>query len=577
MLALLFAWVAFSVVWSEISYLTEVQSGIVGAAIAGYVLIRLVVDGAAVRNRLATAMVSLGLVLALAMFLQIALGHRPEGPFLNINSAGAFLNLLWPLPAAAALLLPRKSALALTSLGITGVMVFAAGLTGGRAVTLALIAAFIAVVVGSRAWARRRRLAAVTAIVLCALVLAQVTSQAMPAGESRNLGNRMATLSEPGTAGESRLRIWEGTWAMIQERPWLGWGPGTFFQAYPAYRSPDDGSAGQHAHNDYLQYWAEGGLPALALLLALFGVCGYRFVRSATRPPVGEAERVMVLAGGAAIAGAAVHALFSYNLQLLPMLIVLGLAVGALEAGSGAPAWLRIPIEPVRRRPLVALSFALLLAIPVTHLGTVAASAHYTQRGSEAMAGGELQRAEDAFSTAARLWPAQGLARGFWADLYRQALESLPAREVERRRALKQRGLELVAEAASRNPLRPLHALTRGRLLLQAPGADLEAAERAFGHALELNPRTAAARVALTRLLVDQGRDEEALAIVNAGFGPTYSERNNPAELLRLGVRLREGAGDHAGAVRLRDQLDAMQARAASRSSNPPGAAEYGL
>lgn len=568
-LALLFAWALLGLSWSAAPYLTSIHAGITGAALAGYLSSRMIARSPSARRMLRAALACLGVVFALAMLVQLALGRKPEGSFLNVNSAGAFLNWLWPLAAATALVV-RDQRDRVAWLMAVGIMVFAVGMTGGRAVALALLAALGAVVFGCRVWANRRRLAGLATVVLGALLAAQAVSQALPQSGGRNLGDRMVTLADPDTAGESRLRIWEGTWAMIQERPWLGWGPGTFFQAYPAHRSPADGSAGQHVHNDFLQYWVESGFPALLLLVALFGICAYLFVGAARRPPNDDADRVMYLAGGAAVAGAGVHGLFSYNLQLLPMLLLLGLAVGALEAGSGARPWVRIPLERIRTRRLPAVAFLGLLAIPVVHLGTVAASAHYTNVGASALAEGDYDRADAAFATAARLWPSQDLAYGMRADLYRRGLASMPDSDVDRRRAVKQRGLDLVDQAAARNPLRPLHQLTRGRLLQQPPDADHAAAEHAFRHALELNPRAAEARVALARLLLEQGRDAEALRVVNDGFGPVYSQ-HDPRDLMRLGVHLRAQAGDDAGAERLRAQLRVAQSTAASA---PAGAAE---
>lgn len=141
------------------------------------------------------------------------------------------------------------------------------------------------------------------------------------------LAGRLASLGDPGAAGSSRWPIWRATWALIQEAPWLGHGPGTFFQAYAAYRLPTDGTAGFFAHNDYLQYLAERGLPGLLLLLALAAGCAWLYMR-------GLRDRAPV----AALAGAAVHTLFSYNLHIMPFVIVFGIAIAALETAVPSAA-----------------------------------------------------------------------------------------------------------------------------------------------------------------------------------------------------------------------------------------------
>lgn len=59
------------------------------------------------------------------------------------------------------------------------------------------------------------------------------------------------------------------TLQMIRQRPWTGFGLGTFEAVYPAYASFDLGSVVDHAHNDWLEWTAEGGIPVLLVLLSL--------------------------------------------------------------------------------------------------------------------------------------------------------------------------------------------------------------------------------------------------------------------------------------------------------------------
>lgn len=54
---------------------------------------------------------------------------------------------------------------------------------------------------------------------------------------------------------------------MVNERPGMGFGLGTWSTAYPAYALYDDGLFANQAHNDWAQWAVEGGLPLFAAML----------------------------------------------------------------------------------------------------------------------------------------------------------------------------------------------------------------------------------------------------------------------------------------------------------------------
>ena len=66
------------------------------------------------------------------------------------------------------------------------------------------------------------------------------------------------------TSSEMRLAFWESTIAMVMDHPILGIGWGMYFMAYPEYDFYLQGAPVQivHAHNMYLNYAAEIGVPA---------------------------------------------------------------------------------------------------------------------------------------------------------------------------------------------------------------------------------------------------------------------------------------------------------------------------
>jgi len=59
-----------------------------------------------------------------------------------------------------------------------------------------------------------------------------------------------------------RLQLWRGTWEMVKEHPFLGFGINTFSEYYPQYRPPDYQDI-RYTHNCYLQMWSEIGIVGL--------------------------------------------------------------------------------------------------------------------------------------------------------------------------------------------------------------------------------------------------------------------------------------------------------------------------
>jgi O-antigen ligase len=108
--------------------------------------------------------------------------------------------------------------------------------------------------------------------------------------------------------------------AMARDRPLTGFGLGTWPEAYPGYARFDDGTYVNQAHNDWLQWTAEGGLLFLALMLAIAGWS------------VGPAVRSLY---GVGILSVWLHALIDYPMQQRPALAAFFFALLGTLAASG--------------------------------------------------------------------------------------------------------------------------------------------------------------------------------------------------------------------------------------------------
>lgn len=60
---------------------------------------------------------------------------------------------------------------------------------------------------------------------------------------------------------------------MIRDRPWFGFGIGTWPTAYTRYAIFDDGKIANRAHSDWLEWTADGGLPLGIMMATLFIWC----------------------------------------------------------------------------------------------------------------------------------------------------------------------------------------------------------------------------------------------------------------------------------------------------------------
>jgi len=108
----------------------------------------------------------------------------------------------------------------------------------------------------------------------------QRSAERNKAVSSDRLGEHVASMSNISTDASNleRLNRWNSALRMFQERPWTGWGPGTYqFQYAPFQHSSDltiiSTNAGDNgnAHSEYIGPLAEEGVLGLVAILVLLG------------------------------------------------------------------------------------------------------------------------------------------------------------------------------------------------------------------------------------------------------------------------------------------------------------------
>ncbi|TDG12899.1 O-antigen ligase domain-containing protein [Seongchinamella unica] len=148
------------------------------------------------------------------------------------------------------------------------------------------------------------------------------------------------------TNPETEGRVWSNayTWDYLQHFPLTGSGGGSYYGVFPNFQPADLPGFYDHAHNDYLEFAVELGLPAAAALLAVVILCAVQALRAlrTRRTPLLRGAAFAVLM---TIAWAAIHSTADFNLQIpanaLTFVIILAMAVvvRALPGGAAAPFW----------------------------------------------------------------------------------------------------------------------------------------------------------------------------------------------------------------------------------------------
>ena len=94
-----------------------------------------------------------------------------------------------------------------------------------------------------------------------------------------------------------------------------GSGGGSFYGVFPSYQGPSLPGFYEHAHNDYLEFSAELGVPIMCVLLVFVGLAGRQAIAvlRRRRTPLYRGAAFAVLMS---IAWAALHSLADFNLQI---------------------------------------------------------------------------------------------------------------------------------------------------------------------------------------------------------------------------------------------------------------------
>lgn len=571
------AWLALSLAWSPvpgISAMTFWWVGSLALAFWAYTLSpeRSRLWRAVYRFTLAGAVALCGLALA-----QLVLrGEPPRASFVNIHSFAAMLMLV-ALPGLSGWLLEegRERRRRYTLGAALFLLFFTIAATQGRGTTLSLFLAIVVLAALVHGQVARARLIAGAGLVLGAYLAANLLLQGA-------VGTRLSTLADPAGAALPRLLIWKGSVAMALDHPWLGTGLGTYYLLWPPYRDPADSTLGFFAHNDYLHLWIEAGLPAPLLLVALYAAVLASLIRFRRRAPepAGAVEAAGLFCGLLAVAA---HAVLDFNLYILPISILAGLALGRfheLVTEGSAVRYASVRPGVLLRPGVYRLVVALVALFPLTYFAALGLSDWFYQRGFALALAGDFVAADRSFAWAERLHGSDDKALLAHADLYRHLIARLPA-DAPERPVLYREALALLDDAQAANPYRAMIHAVRARLYQENPGLAganaLALAAAEYRRALALDPRFFNTRAAYARMLLEAGDPGAAREVLEEGARYWYFPDAALVPFYELTARLRREAGDAKGAEELTERVRALRAELARLAAVRPVAPGRGL
>ncbi len=305
--------------WSAYAYETWNAALRWFTLVVAFILVRHALGGGKVRGWALTAIAAFGAALAIFSTVQDLTSHgqyfwlipsgQPDvfGPFQNKNNYAAFIELTLPLALWEALGPGPRRNVWLALAGIMAASVIASGSRAGSVlVALEIPTVFVIAYWRSRCpW--RDLLTTAAKTLLAAMLCLAVTGWGILA--------RKLDVVDPFV---NRREMLQSAIAMARDQPWTGFGLGTFPTVYPAYAIFDLGYYVNHAHNDWAEWAAEGGLPFLILLAALAAATIPAAIRSGW---------------GLGLLAVYLHGLVDYPMQRTGLVVWLFAVAAALAAG----------------------------------------------------------------------------------------------------------------------------------------------------------------------------------------------------------------------------------------------------
>jgi len=235
------------------------------------------------------------------------------GPYVNHNHYAGLMEMLTPFPLVLAATHFTDGGRKIAVAGIAALMaasIFLSGSRGGMAAFAVQMVVLSVLLARKREgnWKQPLMLAAFLAMVIVFLLWMG----------NNELTRRLISIhsdTREEINGGVRLTIDRDCLRMLMQRPFLGWGLGTFPVVYPQFRSFYTNMFVNQAHNDYLQLLIETGLAGFSIAI-WFLVLVFRQAAGKLKNWTENASGALTVAAMLGCVGVLVHSFLDFNLQI---------------------------------------------------------------------------------------------------------------------------------------------------------------------------------------------------------------------------------------------------------------------
>jgi O-antigen ligase len=554
---LFWLWLGIDIVFSQVVYLSTVNFWWVGVFPLVFLVYTFSNDKNIFWRYAFTFLILVVVILCIFALLQLFVLHdQPRATFYNKNSLAALINLLL-FPLLAIMLLCKSNKQLILYFAVAFIFILLLGVINSRGALLSFSIGLVIMLAFPAVWHNTRRVFLTGLLISAAFLVASLLMQNAPQTSGTDIVDRIISLQNTDAAGKSRFVIWRPAWDLFLQSPWTGIGLGTYFLAIPQTLHINDHSAGFYVHNDYLQIALETGIPGFILFLLILLATTSRFISSLRVSQNDQPQVLHFLALFAALLTLAIHSVFTYNLYIMPIMLIAGLLLGRFnQLADHLESVQKYTWQPAHLfRPAVYYTvLGLVIVTSSSYFIRIGAAYHYQHKAYQLAAINQLENAHNAFRHSQNLAPRVDSSYYADADLLRKSALLL-ANRPELAQGLLEEAEVLLDRAEELNSLRPHTPYIRGMVLEQKSPDKQNQIIEAYQAALIRNPRFLPARIAAARYLIEQDKQDHAIQLLQDGLA--YSYRQISPAYLQL-LEMNSAVAISTGNIELANHLSGL-------------------